>query len=151
MPWAALQDTVLTHQSCSLILGNVGRAPNATAALLCILSLAGSRVIECGGWQSSPAVRMACCEGDSCPMHDDDPGSAPLTQAHADSCCAASEQHQGERTPATLVFTPQLVALTGPVVEIVLTPTSLPDFWLSESPRRASSTPTHLRYSVLLV
>lgn len=121
-----------------------------TAALLCILSLVASGVIECAGWQSSPAARMACCESGSCPMHRDDTGSASITQAQADSCCAVSERQDGNQAPSS-VSTPTLVVLTGPVAVIALARDSLSDFWQPESSHRPSSTPKHLLDSVLLV
>jgi len=127
----------------------VRRLLNFTATLLYALSLADG-VIECAGWQSSPAARMACCESGTCPMHRDETGAASVTQAQADSCCAVSGRHNGNRAPSS-VFTPTLVVMTGPVAAIAVPRGRLSHFWQPESSHRPSSTPRHFLDSVLLV
>ena len=100
---------------------------------------------------------MACCsKGDACPMHDGDShrtgSDRVITQAQADSCCAASEREDssqpGPTTAATIT-----AAVLGTVTAV---PDSAParvlsDGWRRQAPVPTAQTPKHVLLSVCLV
>lgn len=121
-----------------------------------ILALAASNVAVCAGWLATPEARMACCsEGGSCPMHkagSDDSGSARvITQAEADSCCAASEQHDSGPSSSIFVLSVSLAIIPSPVPFVSAITTVQPDIWRRIVPVPGARLATHLRLSVLLV
>jgi hypothetical protein len=64
---------------------------------MCLLVLTLGLCAPCAGWLSSAEARLSCCTADGgCPMHpSESPGAGGrprLSQADADSCCAASER-----------------------------------------------------------
>jgi hypothetical protein len=73
----------------------------AALALATVLSV--GNVAVCAGWAATPEARMACCVGSSdCPMHAGGHDHGRMTQAEADSCCAASETDRSQSSPLTL-------------------------------------------------
>lgn len=126
----------------------------AATALIVFLAAGGFGV--CAGWAATPEARMACCaDGGACPMHTSPDRGASATgvvsQAEADSCCAASERD--DSTPSTSGFVP-LVSL-GPVVSpvpvVVPETNALFDAWRAPVPLSGSHVPTHLLLSVFLI
>ena len=119
--------------------------------------VAGNTAAICAGWLPTPEARMACCaDGAECPMHKgDSQGSAPqrvLTQAQADSCCAASERKSSDQSNPSFA-TAITVAVLG--VGIVL-PASVPalvlsDAWRTSAPMPIAPVPKHVLLSVFLV
>jgi hypothetical protein len=96
-----------------------------TAALVVVLALSAAGWAECAGWQASPEARMACCLGSGdCPMHGStEPGGVServLTQAQADSCCAASDTD--DSTPSAGAFSLSLSAALVPSTLYTLAP-----------------------------
>lgn len=125
-----------------------------TATLVILLSSGGLGL--CAGWDAAPEARMACCvSGDTCPMHESSAagtGAATfVSQAQADSCCAASERD--DSTPSASAFVPVVsrVPLVGPVAPAA-PPTGTPfDVWRGLVPRPGSQVPKHLLLSVFLI
>ena len=129
-----------------------------TAAFVVALALAAAGWAECAGWQASPEARMACCSGSGeCPMHGStEPGSGSdkvLTQAQADSCCAASDTD--DSTPSTGAFSLSLsAALVTSAVTITAPVTSPPapfDAWRTHVPIPAGQVQRHVLFSVFLI
>jgi hypothetical protein len=74
------------------------------AALTLATVLSVGNVAVCAGWAATPEARMACCVGSSeCPMHAGGHDHGTMSQAEADSCCAASETDRSQSSPLTLV------------------------------------------------
>ena len=91
----------------------VGLLFRRTAAFVVALTLIGAGWAECAGWQASPEARLDCCAGSGdCPMHGStEPGAGSqrvVTQAQADSCCAASDT--GDSAPSAVAFSLTLSA-----------------------------------------
>lgn len=124
-----------------------------TVAATLIAVLAAGPVGLCAGWQATAEARMACCvEGVACPMHvaerDHVDGTQALTQAEADSCCAASERDVGSSAKASILISPALLQQT------ILLPPVASSRWLfprDPVPDRAAGVPRHLLNSVFLV
>ncbi len=80
------------------------------AALVAVLIVANdlATAVDCAGWKSSPAERMACClkANHGCP-----------DQMLADACCARSEQNQQPVT--TVAGSNDLSAPAGPPATVV--------------------------------
>ena len=121
-----------------------------------VAALSVGNLAVCAGWRATAEARMACCQDEStCPLHESAKhGSAPhhqLTQAQADTCCAASERNDSATTrPAyhgLSAFAPSPATVS--VVELPAVP-SLRE-WRALLPSRASPVPRHLLLSVLLV
>src|SRR5262245_48995333 len=99
---------------------------------------------------------MACClSGASCPMHKsdshDNSSKTSLSQAQADSCCAAAAQHRDSAAAGSIFASSGVIALV-PAVLFTAPPTvSLPQAWRTLVPLPVSSVPKHLLLSVLLV
>ena len=127
------------------------------AALVVALTLGAAGWAECAGWQATPEARMACCsDGDVCPMHGSpEPGSASgrvVTQAQADSCCAASDAD--DSTPSAGAFSLSLSAalVTSPLA--TLAPVATPvlfDAWRAQVPLPGAHVPKHVLLSVFLI
>lgn len=100
---------------------------------------------------------MACCSDTGpCPMHGaSESGSHAervVTQAQADSCCAASDQ--SESTPTAPAFSISLTAALVaplPTIEPVLALSAPLGFWREHIPLPGSSAPKHLLLSVFLI
>jgi hypothetical protein len=74
------------------------------AALVLATVLSVGNVAICAGWVATPEARMACCVGTSeCPMHSGGHDHGTMSQAEADSCCAASENDRSQTSPLSLV------------------------------------------------
>ena len=124
----------------------------ATAALIFLLSAGGSAL--CAGWEATPQARMACCTDDgACPMHKSEASGSTrvVSQAEADSCCAASER--GDSTPSASSFVP--VVSLGPVVGSIAV-FALParfsfEAWRAVVHLPGSQVPKHLLLSVFLI
>jgi hypothetical protein len=130
-----------------------------TAAVVVTLALAAAGWAECAGWQASPEARMACCSGSGdCPMHGSTEPSggserSVVTQAQADSCCAASETH--DSTPSAWAFSLSLSAalVPGPLptlAPILPLPASLAA-WRTQVPLPLGQVPKHVLLSVFLI
>ena len=124
-----------------------------TVAAILIAVLTAGPVGLCAGWQTTAEERMACCaEGVACPMHKADrhqsDGKQAITQAEADSCCAASERDTSSSAKGSIVISPALqqttVALAAADSSRLLVPRDpIPD--------RAAPVSRHLLNSVFLV
>lgn len=126
------------------------------AALVLALSLFAGNLAECSGWQATSEARMACCvEGVACPMHKADSSELTsgrvVTQADADSCCAASEGNNS--TPSASAFGLTVAVAVVPVTlrAIESVRSSRPARWRTAVPALADSVPRHLLFSVFLV
>jgi len=127
-------------------------------AIALSLVLIGGNAAVCAGWAATPEARMACCTGtdDGCPMHQGGShhtGSArPLTQAQADSCCAASERDQSNKpTPTSAAAISSAVLGAGIVVPATLPTLILSDRWRTDRPIPITPVPRHVLLSVFLV
>ena len=128
------------------------------AACIVAIALAAAGWAECAGWQASPEARMACCSGSGeCPMHGStEPGSGSkkvLTQAQADSCCAASGTD--DSTPSTGVFSLSVsAALVTSAVSNVAPVTAPPApfaAWRTHVPIPVGQVQKHVLLSVFLI
>jgi len=118
--------------------------------------MAGNAAI-CAGWLATPEERMACCADESeCPMHKGDSQRSSshrvVTQAQADSCCAAAERQNSNQSSPSFV-TPITAAVLG--VGVVL-PVNVPalvlsDAWRTSAPIPIAPVPKHVLLSVFLV
>ena len=127
------------------------------AALVVALTLGAAGWAECAGWQATPEARMACClDSAVCPMHGSpEPGSGSgslVTQAQADSCCAASDAN--DSTPSAGAFSLSLSAIlvTSPLA--TLAPVTAPaplDAWRAQVPLPGAHVPKHVLLSVFLL
>ena len=124
-------------------------------ALLVTLVLSAGNMTTCAGWMATPEARMSCCSGGlACPMHADSHNpSSPRTvsQAEADSCCAASERDDAAPPESTFVLAVSLGLVTSTVEDVVPHTTIHPDSWRTLVPVPATHVPKHLLLSVLLV
>ena len=96
---------------------------------------------------------MACCsEGDRCPMHtshSDD--STAVSQAEADSCCAASEGRDSAPSASAFVLAIVQGVVATPVPFVVPELTRHRDAWRTFVPISATPVPKHLLLSVFLI
>ena len=129
-----------------------------TAALLVVLTLGAAGWAECAGWQATPEARMACCSGSGdCPMHGStEPGAGServVTQAQADSCCAASDTN--DSTPSTAVYSLSpsavLVSSTLQTLAPIMAPPSFFDAWRTHVPLPRGHVPRYVLLSVFLI
>jgi hypothetical protein len=124
-----------------------------TAAIL-TLALATGQVGVCAGWLPTPEARMACCSDESCPMHKSkESGSTRvLTQADADSCCAASEQDDATQSPSNLLNLNTLGFVLSSAPGVLSTPEHRhAAIWRASVPIPISHVSKHLLLSVFLV
>ena len=130
------------------------KVSNRLLVLLLALGLTTANGAVCAGWMPTPEARMACCSDEGCPMHEpDSAGSAShhdVTQAQADSCCAASERDDAAQSPAAVpVFSLALVPSPAPFV--LPEPVNTSHFRQTLVPIPRTNVPTHLLLSVLIV
>jgi hypothetical protein len=90
------------------------------SAVSLVLALLAGHGGLCDGWLATPAARMDCCAtGATCPMHQSDSASTGIsrhvTQADADSCCAASERDGSTPSPSGFVSASPLALVVSPV------------------------------------
>lgn len=128
-----------------------------TVALILALTLGTAGWAECAGWQSTPQARMACCEQRAeCPMHRSTESATsmqpPMTQAQADSCCAASgEDGSSPSAPAFVIsldgalVTPPSIAASVPALPVPLGPSR------AGIPLPAGHVSKHVLLSVFLI
>ena len=125
------------------------------AAVLCVFALTPSVWVECAGWQATPEARRCCCEQSAnCPSHKNDQDSRrAVTQAAADSCCAASESESDESSPSSTPFAVSISVAVLQSASPAFAP--LPVNTSFHAPElvalRASPVPKHLLLSVFLV
>jgi hypothetical protein len=110
----------------------------------------------CAGWSASPEARMACCADDACPMHKSEskPSSEThhdVTQAQADSCCAAAERDDASQSPPSFVSAVTFAVVPSPVGFALpgAASSSHGSYTLVPIPR--THVATHLLLSVLIV
>jgi hypothetical protein len=97
--------------------------------------------------------RMACCsDRGSCPMHKGEKdGAAPaISQAEADSCCAASETDESAPTASTLNFSISLAPVQT-AVQLVEPPLVRMEARRTLAPVPSTSVPKYVLLSVFLV
>lgn len=125
-------------------------------ALALTVFISGGNVGLCAGWEATAEARMACCvDGGSCPMHTSEghgsDSTRVISQAEADSCCAAAES--GDRTPSTPTFA--LAVPPAPLVHELFAsvpPAALPlDAGREPVPLAGRQVPRHLLLSVFLI
>lgn len=121
------------------------------AAILCVFALTPSVWVECAGWQATAEARRSCCDA-NCPNHKDGQDSRrAVTQASADSCCAASEPDESSPSstpfPASITLAVLQPALPAFAPAPFNAPFDTPEF----VGLRASPVPKHLLLSVFLV
>jgi hypothetical protein len=128
------------------------------AALVVVLAIGAAGWAECAGWQATAEARMACCSGTGpCPMHG---STAPVsgarmavTQAQADSCCAASGTE--DATPSTGAFSLALSTALVRSALSIMAPVTVArasfDGWPAHVPLAVGQVPTHLLLSVFLI
>jgi hypothetical protein len=128
------------------------------AALVVVLTLGAQGWAECAGWQATAEARIACCSSDgTCPMHGSTaPGSGSesgVTQAQADSCCAASAPD--DSTPSSGAFSLSLSTALVNSAQSTLAPDTTPpasfDAWRTHVPLPLGQVPKHLLLSVFLI
>ena len=118
--------------------------------------LAGNAAV-CAGWLPTPEARMACCaDGVECPMHKGDSHRSGtervLTQAQADSCCAAAEgQNSNQSNPSFVSAITAAVLGVGVVLPANVPALVLSDAWRTSAPVPIAPVPKHLLLSVFLV
>ena len=126
------------------------------AAIAAVLTLCVGNLAGCAGWQATAEARMECCQdGTSCPMHksgaDGSRSTHTVTQAQADTCCAASSS-RSESPTAVSSFAPAnaaaLPAIAPPVVPVAV---HALEEWRALVPLPVSLVPKHLLLSVLIV
>jgi len=125
-------------------------------AVAAVLTLMVGNIAVCAGWEASPEARMACCmNGTSCPMHKSDSHKASstrlLSQAQADSCCAAASQGRDSAAAGSTFAASGVIVLAPAAVFTLPTSTSTSQGWRALVPLPVSSTPRHLLLSVFLV
>ena len=100
---------------------------------------------------------MACCaEGKECPMHKGESkgigGTTIITQAQADSCCAASEGERSSKSDSSSVTAISIAVLgAGVVLPVPVPALVLSDAWRATAPIPIAAIPKHLLLSVFLV
>ena len=128
------------------------------AAFVIALALAAAGWAECAGWQASPEARMACCSGSGdCPMHGStEPGAGSqrvVTQAQADSCCAASDTD--DSTPSAVSFSLSLSAALVPspvfTLALIVAPPASFAARRTHVPVPLGRVPKHVLLSVFLI
>ena len=118
--------------------------------------LAGNAAV-CAGWLATPEARMACCvDGVECPMHKGDShrsgSERVLTQAQADSCCAAAEgQSSSQSNPSPGAAITAAVLGVGVVLPDNVPALVLSDAWRASTPVPIAPVPKHVLFSVFLV
>jgi hypothetical protein len=126
------------------------------AAVVAVLTLFVGNVAVCAGWQATPEARMACCmNGATCPMHKSDrsqhSSTQVVTQAQADSCCAAGAQRSDSAAAGSTFAASGVMAVVPVAVLTFPVSTFASQEWRALVPLPVSSTPKHLLLSVFLV
>lgn len=126
------------------------------AAIAAVLTLCVGNLAVCAGWQATAEARMECCKnGTSCPMHKSDAHGSrsthSLTQAQADTCCAASSNRRESPTAVSSFALLNAAALPATVPSVVPVAVHALEEWRALVPLPISPVPKHLLLSVLLV
>ena len=128
-----------------------------TAALVVAITLGAAGWSECAGWQATPEARVTCCSGSGdCPMHgstESDAGSERVvTQAQADSCCAASDTNDSTPSPGafSLSLSAALVTSTLTTLAPIAAPPSF-ETWRTHAPLPVGQVPKHVLLSVFRI
>ena len=146
-------DTVHVLQHSNHVRTLIRRA----VALLAVLALAPVSPALCAGWAPTPEARMACCADGLCPMHQSEPAEPAdaahhgLTQAQADSCCAASEPDDPAPSQSPVPVATPLAVVSTPATPVVLQPVAAGDAWRTLVPVPIAHVPRHVLLSVFLV
>ena len=129
-----------------------------TAALVVVLTLGAAGWAECAGWQATPEARMACCSGNGdCPMHGSTESGAGservVTQAQADSCCAASDANDSTPSPGAFSLSLSAALVTSTLTTLALTsaPPASFEAWRTHAPLPVGQVPKHVLLSVFLI
>ena len=124
------------------------------AVLLLALATTTGSLRLCDGWKATPEARMDCCaKSGVCPMRDrrahGHHEAHKVTQAAADTCCAASS-HDG--APASVPYVLASLALASPArVAFDDVPVALVRIVGGTESPPPDDVPRHLRLSVFLV
>ena len=135
----------------------VVRLVRRLAALALTFGLMAGNAAICAGWMPTPEARMACCaDGVECPMHKGDShrslSGRVLTQAQADSCCAAAEgQNSNQSNPSSVTVISAAVLGVGVVLPANVPALVLSDAWRTSAPIPIAPVPKHVLLSVFLV
>jgi hypothetical protein len=113
-------------------------------------------VAVCAGWQATPEARMECCKnGTTCPMHQSDANRSrsphSITQAQADTCCAASSNRSESPTAVSSFALVNAATLPAIVPSVVPVAAHALEEWRALVPLPVSPVPKHLLLSVFLV
>jgi len=133
------------------------RLVHRLAALALTFGLMAGNAAICAGWMPTPEARMACCaDGVECPMHKGDShrsgSERVLTQAQADSCCAAAEgQNSNQSNPSFVTAITAAVLGVGVVLPANVPALVLSDEWRTSAPIPVWPVPKHLLLSVFLL
>ncbi len=133
------------------------RLVHRLAAVALTFGLMAGDAAVCAGWLPTAEARMACCaDGVECPMHKGDShrsGSERLiTQAQADSCCAAAEgQNSNQSNPSFVTAITAAVLGVGVVLPANVPALVLSDAWRTSAPIPVAPVPKHVLLSVFLV
>jgi hypothetical protein len=128
-----------------------------TAALVVAVTLGAAGWAECAGWQATPEARMACCSGSGhCPMHgstESGVGSQGVTQAHADSCCAASDTNDSTPSPGAFSLSLSAASVTSTLTTLapIAAPSASFEAWRTHVPLPVGQVPKHVLLSVFLI
>lgn len=125
-------------------------------ALFAMLAITTGGWAECAGWQATPEARMACCvDGDSCPMHQSaapvSDSTAVVSQAEADSCCAASDGDDSTPSSPNAAPTASMATLASPLPLVALPTRTAFELWRALTPLPGTQVPKHLLLSVFLI
>ncbi len=126
------------------------------AALLLTVAISVSHAVVCAGWVATPEARMACCaDGGACAMHTGAAQSSDskhnVSQAEADSCCAAAEGDRSSPSAAAFASTISLAVLGSATPAILTIPASSRSAGSASPPPPPSHVPKHVLLSVFLV
>jgi hypothetical protein len=128
-----------------------------TVALAVAITLGAAGWAECAGWQATPEARMACCSNSGdCPMHGSTESGAGservVTQAQADSCCAASDRNDSTPSPGAFSISLSVALMTSSLT--TLAPIAAPpsfETWRALAPLPVGQVPKHVLLSVFLI
>jgi hypothetical protein len=117
----------------------------------CLVVLTLSLSAPCAGWASTAEARLSCCMADgACPMHPPESpnsdGQSLVSQAAADSCCAASERTGATSSSGSAPTTIPLDPVVSPAAENPLVAVA----WHADIPDGASLSPSHVPRHLLL-
>jgi hypothetical protein len=126
------------------------------AALALLLPLLASNAALCAGWMPTPEARLACCsESGACPMHKSDvphaESSRVLTQAQADTCCAASNRDSSQSSGTFVGTITRAVLGTATVHLFVASDQHRRAEWRTAVPASTAPIPRHVLLSVYLL